>query len=69
MQSLAVDIARIYQPNIEEELWKRYYAGDHGAFMRYLGRSLTKQNIASIRDLSKKIPNLGVMSPSFMAEF
>ena len=36
LHSLAVDIARIFQPSVEEELWKRYYKGDQGVFLRHI---------------------------------
>ena len=32
LHSMAVDIARIFQPSVEEELWKRYYKGEIRAY-------------------------------------
>ncbi len=51
LQAVAVDITRIFQPNVEEELWKKYYNGDRAAFMRYLIKALDKHQVSSIRKL------------------
>ena len=49
LHSLAVDIARIFQPSVEEELWKRYYKGDQGVFLRHITKTLSRQKFDAIQ--------------------
>ena len=49
LHSLAVDIARIFQPSVEEELWKRYYKGDQGVFLRHITKTLSRQKFEAIQ--------------------
>ena len=51
LQSLGVDMARIFTPNVEEDLWKRYYSGDRSAFIRHLSRALDKQQVRKITEM------------------
>lgn len=51
LHSIAVDIAKIFQPSVEEELWKRYYKGDQGVFLRHLTKTLSRQKFDSIQRL------------------
>ena len=48
LQSLGVDLTRLFSPNVEEDLWKRYYSGDKSAFVRYLSRAIDKNQIRKI---------------------
>ncbi len=36
LSSFSIDIASIFKPEKEDELWQKYYSGDTSAFMRYL---------------------------------
>ena len=47
--SATVDIARIFQPSVEEELWKRYYKGDQGVFLRHITKTLSRQKFEAIQ--------------------
>lgn len=49
METIAIDINRIFNPTTEEEIWKKYYSGDTSAFVRYLNKVMTKNQIAAIR--------------------
>jgi mRNA degradation ribonuclease J1/J2 len=49
LHSIAVDIARLYQPSVEEELWKRYYKGDQGVFLRHITKTLSRQKFEAIQ--------------------
>ncbi len=49
LETVSVDINRVFNPNAEEELWKKYYNGDSAAFVRYLAKSMTKQQIVAVR--------------------
>lgn len=49
METISIDINRIFNPTTEEEIWKKYYSGDTSAFVRYLNKVMTKNQIAAIR--------------------
>ena len=50
LENAAVDINRIFNPNVEEELWKKYYNGDTAAFVRHLAKSLSRSQIIAIKN-------------------
>ncbi len=69
LESIAVDINRIFNPSAEEELWKKYYAGDVGAFIRYLSKNMSKQQVMSIRkEFEKNLEFRNVVS-RYLSEF
>jgi hypothetical protein len=53
LHSIAVDIARIFQPSVEEELWKRYYKGDQAVFLRHITKTLSRQKFEAIQQKYK----------------
>ncbi len=69
LQSFAVDITRIFQPAVEEELWKKYYEGDKSAFSRHLARVLDKQKVAAIRSKFEKDSEFRGYVTRYLAEF
>ena len=69
LQSFAVDITRIFQPQVEEELWKKYYEGDKSAFSRHLVRILDKQKASAIRTKFEKDAEFRGYVTRFIAEF
>lgn len=69
LQSFGVDIARLFDPNVEADLWKRYYNGDRSAFVRYLSRSLDKQQIRKLSELFAKNAEFRDYVSKYTAEF
>jgi methyl-accepting chemotaxis protein len=49
LHSLSVDIARIFEPSVEEELWKLYHKGDQSVFLRHVNKSLGRQKLSAIQ--------------------
>ena len=41
LETISVDINRVFNPKDEEDLWKKYYNGDTSVFVRYLARNMT----------------------------
>ena len=69
-ETLSIDIVNLFnRKGDEEELWKKYYAGDHGAFTRYLAKNITKKEINSIRESYEKKPDFRVVSDKYMEDF
>ena len=50
LEASAVDINRIFNPNVEEELWKKYYNGDTAAFVRHLTRTMSRSQIIAVKN-------------------
>ena len=69
LETSSVDINRIFNPNVEEEIWKKYYNGDTSAFVRYLAKNMTKQQILEIRKLYEKNMDFRNMVTKYLSDF
>ncbi len=69
LETVSVDINRIFNPNVEEEIWKKYYNGDTSAFVRYLAKNMTKQQILEIRKLYEKNMDFRNMVTKYLSDF
>ena len=69
-ETLSIDVINLFnRKGDEEELWKKYYAGDHGAFTRYLAKNITKKEIKLIQESYEKKPDFRVVSDKYMEDF
>ncbi len=69
LQNISVDINRIINPKDEDDLWKKFYNGDSGVFIRYLSKNMSKQQIAAVqREYEKNTEFRGLVS-SYLSEF
>ena len=69
LSTFAIDIVHVFTPKAEEEQWKKYYAGDNGAFMRYLITALPKDKTESFKKLYHDNSTLRVAITRYMSEF
>ncbi len=70
LETLSIDISNIFnRKGDEEELWKKYYAGDHGAFARYLAKNMTKKEIKLLQETYEKKTDFRVISDKYMEDF
>ena len=70
LETLSIDISNIFnRKGDEEELWKKYYAGDHGAFARYLSKNVTKKEIKILQDTYEKKTDFRVILDKYMEDF
>ena len=69
LQNVSVDINRIFNPKDEEDLWKKFYNGDSGVFIRYLSKNMTKQQITAIRSEFEKNNEFRGLISSYLSEF
>ncbi len=69
METVSVDINRIFNPKTEEEIWKRYYNGDSGAFVRHLAKTMTKQQILTLREQYEKNLEFRNLVNRYLGEF
>ncbi len=69
LQNISVDINRVFNPKEEEDLWKKYYNGDSGVFVRHLAKNLSKQQIAAVRKEYEKNAEFRNLISSYLSEF
>ncbi len=69
LESLSVDINRIFNPKDEDDLWKRYYNGDSGVFVRYLAKNLTKTQVSSVRKAFEENYDFRNQVNAYLSEF
>lgn len=69
METVAIDINRIFNPTTEEEIWKKYYSGDTSAFVRYLSKVMTKNQIGAIRKEYEENPDFRSLVNRYVADF
>ena len=70
LETLSIDITNIFnRKGEEEELWKKYYAGDHGVFARYLAKNITKKEIKALQESYEKKPDFRVVLDKYMEDF
>ena len=69
LQTMAVDINRLFNPNIEEDLWKKFYNGDTGVFARYLSKTMSKQQITAIRSEYESDGDFRTLVTRYLSDF
>lgn len=69
LSMFSIDIVHVFTPRAEEEQWKKYYAGDNGAFMRYLITALPKEKADGFKKLYQENSTLRVAVMRYMSEF
>jgi hypothetical protein len=69
METVAIDINRIFNPTTEEEIWKKYYQGDSAAFVRYLAKVMTKNQIGAIRKEYEENSDFRSLVNRYVADF
>lgn len=69
LETVSVDINRIFNPASEEEIWKKYYNGDTAAFIRHLSKTITKQQVMSVRTMYEKNLEFRNIVTRYLTEF
>ncbi|MGN0920056.1 MAG: hypothetical protein ACI4OR_04820 [Alphaproteobacteria bacterium] len=54
LQQFSVELAHLFSPKNEEELWKRYYAGDKAVFMRHLRQEIRSAKAEKVKALYRE---------------
>jgi len=49
LQSLSVDISRVFQAGIDDKTWREFHGGDQSVFLRKILKNLDRHQIAAIR--------------------
>ena len=69
LETISVDINRIFNPKDEEDLWKKFYNGDTGVFVRYLSKNMDKKQVLAIRSKYEKDGDFRMLVNSYLGEF
>ena len=69
LQKYSIDLAHLFTPKNEEELWQKYHAGDKAIFMRHLGKELKKAQKQKVRQLFKDNMDFQVAVQQYMKTF
>lgn len=69
LESISVDINRVFNAKDEEDLWKKFYNGDTAVFVRYLAKNITKTQVAAIRKEFEKNEDFRSQVNAYLSEF
>ncbi|MCT4552807.1 MAG: hypothetical protein N4A44_04015 [Alphaproteobacteria bacterium] len=69
LNSVAVDLSRLYDPNIQEGIWNSYYGGQKNIFAKYLSKKLDKRQIVAVKDLIQRNKEFEGYVKDFLAHF
>lgn len=70
LEGLSIDINAIFNNAAkDDDLWKKYYEGDHGAFVRYLSKNMTKKQVAAIKDDYENKQEFRLLVDKYMEDF
>ncbi len=70
LEAISIDIHGIFNKmGRDEELWKQYYDGDHGVFVRYLSSNMSKKEIVAIREDYENKPDFRVVVDKYLDDF
>ncbi len=69
LENLSVDINRFFNTDEEDDLWKKFYGGDHAVFVRNIVKKLNRKQIVKIRDEYEKNADFRVLADKYIADF
>lgn len=69
LENLSVDINKFFNAGEEDDLWKRFYGGDHAVFVRNIVKKLNRKQIVKIRDEYEKNSDFRVLVDKYIADF
>lgn len=69
LQSLSVDMAHLFSPKLEEDLWKRYYDGDKTVFMRHIRSELGSGTAKKMKEMYQNNRSFRKAAQGYMNAF
>ena len=69
LQEFSIDMAHLFTPKNEEELWERYYAGDKTVFMRHIRSGLSAAKVKKLKELYQANPEFKESVDRYMGGF
>ncbi len=68
LEAISIDINAIFH-KADEDLWKKYYDGDHGVFVRYLSKNMTKKQVAAIQNDYAGKSDFRILADKYIEDF
>ena len=69
LETLAIDINSIFNPEVQEKLWHKYYEGETDAFVRYLAKGMTRKQVVAVKEEFEKNAEFRRVVSSYISEF
>ncbi len=69
LETLAVDINMIFNPESQDKLWQKYYEGDTDVFVRYLSRTMSRKQVIAIKEEFERNAEFRKMVNAYTGEF
>lgn len=69
LETISIDINTIFNKDKDEDLWKKYYAGDRTAFARYLAKNMTKKQISAIQKDYEEKSEFRILVDKYIDDF
>lgn len=70
LEAISIDINAIFnKAKKDDDLWKKYYEGDHGAFVRYLSKNMTKKQVIAVKDDYESNQNFRILVDKYLSDF
>ncbi len=68
LEAISIDINAVFH-KADEDLWKKYYEGDHGVFVRYLSKNMTKKQVAAIQNDYANKSDFRILADKYIEDF
>ncbi|HCU59237.1 MAG TPA: hypothetical protein DIC64_04565 [Alphaproteobacteria bacterium] len=69
LENLSIDLNRFFDKDSEDDLWKKFYNGDHAAFAHNMVKKLGRKEILKIRDQYEKNADFHELADRYLNEF
>ncbi len=69
LENLSIDINRFFDKDSEDDLWKKFYNGDHGAFAHNMVKKLGRKEVIKIREYYENNTDFREITDRYLREF
>lgn len=69
LENISVDINRLFNKDDDDDLWKKFYGGDHAVFARHVVKNLNRKQIVKIREEYEKDEKFRQLTDRYIREF
>ena len=69
LENISVDINSLFNKDDNDDLWKKFYSGDHAVFARHVVKNLNRKQIVKIREEYEKNEKFRQLADRYIREF
>lgn len=69
LENLSIDVNRFVENDEEDDLWKKFYTGDHAVFARHIVRNISRKQIVRIREEYEKNTDFRQLTDRYISDF